>query len=121
MTKGRNRSVTPSNQLDPPPSTPLLKERGASPTKKSSKSSSSKHSSPSKASPATSPKASILRSPLGLKPSHWSKELKEVEVVTSQGWKFMSCSHCQELGQQASWLLTGCTRVNNQSEARSAS
>ena len=28
------------------------------------------------------------------------------------GWKFMSCSHCQELGQQASWLLIGCTRVN---------
>ena len=23
----------------------------------------------------------------------------------NQGWKFMSCSHCQELGQQASWLL----------------
>ena len=38
-----------------------------------------------------------------------------------QGWKFMSYSHCQELGQQASWLLIGCTRVNNQSEARSAS
>ena len=32
-----------------------------------------------------------------------------------------SCSHCQELGQQASWLLIGCTRVNNQSEARLAS
>ena len=28
--------------------------------------------------------------------------------------KFMTCSHCQELGQQASWLLIGCTRVNNQ-------
>ena len=25
----------------------------------------------------------------------------------------------QELYQQASWLLIGCTRVNNQSEARS--
>ena len=24
------------------------------------------------------------------------------------GWKFMSCSHCQELCQQASWLLIGC-------------
>ena len=35
------------------------------------------------------------------------------------GWKFMSCCHCQQLGQQASWLLIGCTRVNNQSEARS--
>ena len=30
-----------------------------------------------------------------------------------QGWKLMSCSHCQELCQQASWLLIGCTRVNN--------
>ena len=39
----------------------------------------------------------------------------------SQGWKFMSCSHCQGLGQQTSWLLIGCTRVNNQIEARSAS
>ena len=26
-----------------------------------------------------------------------------------QGWKFMSCSHCQESGQPASWLLVGCT------------
>ena len=34
---------------------------------------------------------------------------------THQGWKFMSCSHCQKLGQQASWLLIGCTRVKNQS------
>ena len=32
--------------------------------------------------------------------------------------KFMSCTHCQEWGQQASWLLIGYTRVNNQSEAR---
>ena len=38
-----------------------------------------------------------------------------------QGWKFMSCRHSQELGQQASWLVIGCTSVNNQSEARSAS
>ena len=37
-----------------------------------------------------------------------------------QGWKFVSCRHCQELGQQASWLLIGCTRVINQSEARTA-
>ena len=35
-----------------------------------------------------------------------------------QGWKFMSCGHCQELGQQASGHLIGCTRVNNQSQAR---
>ena len=40
---------------------------------------------------------------------------------TNQGWKFMSWSHCQGLGQQASWLMIGYTRVNNQSEARSAS
>ena len=36
-----------------------------------------------------------------------------------QGWKFMSCTslyHCQELGQQASWLLIGYTRQNNQLE-----
>ena len=39
----------------------------------------------------------------------------------AQGWKFMSCSHCQELCQQASWLPIDCTIVNNQSEARSAS
>ena len=37
----------------------------------------------------------------------------------TQGWKFMSCNYCPELAQQASWLLIGCTRVNNQSEARS--
>ena len=39
----------------------------------------------------------------------------------TQGWQFMSCSHCQELCQPAIWLLIGCTRVNNQSEARTAS
>ena len=45
-----------------------------------------------------------------------------LDVLTSpQGWKFMSCSHCQELCQRVSWLLIGCTRVNNQSEAISAS
>ena len=38
-----------------------------------------------------------------------------------QGRKFMSCSDCQELGQQVSWLLIGYTRVNNQSETRSVS
>ena len=41
--------------------------------------------------------------------------------VVAQGWKFMSCSQCQESCQQASWLLIGYTRVNNKSEARSAS
>ena len=34
------------------------------------------------------------------------------------GWKFMSCSYCQDLCHQASWLLIGYTRENNQSEAR---
>ena len=52
-------------------------------------------------------------------------KLENGGVVTAgqqqQGWKFLSCSQCEELGQQASWLLIGCTRVNNQSEARSAS
>ena len=40
-------------------------------------------------------------------------------AADAQGWKLMCCSHCQGLCQQASWLLIGCTRVNNQSEARS--
>ena len=39
-------------------------------------------------------------------------------VVTRDGI-FLSCS--QELCQQVSWLLIGYTRVNNQSEARTAS
>ena len=26
-------------------------------------------------------------------------------LEADQGWKFVSYSHCQELGQQASWLL----------------
>ena len=31
-------------------------------------------------------------------------------LVPRQEWEFMSCySYCQELGQQASWLLIGCT------------
>ena len=47
--------------------------------------------------------------------------VRDSPLLIQQGWKFISCSHCQELGQQASWLLIGCTRVNNQSEARSAS
>ena len=36
------------------------------------------------------------------------------EYGLTQGWKFMSSNHSQELCQQASWLLIGCTRVNNQ-------
>ena len=34
--------------------------------------------------------------------------------LVKQGWKFMSCSHCQELCQQPSWHLISCTRVDNQ-------
>ena len=30
-------------------------------------------------------------------------------AVLKQGWKLMSCSQCHQLGQQASWLLIGCT------------
>ena len=29
------------------------------------------------------------------------------DELTFQGWKLLSCSHCQELGKQASWLLIG--------------
>ena len=32
-----------------------------------------------------------------------------VSSGNNQGWKFISCSHCQELCQQESWLLIGCT------------
>ena len=38
-----------------------------------------------------------------------------------QGRKLLNCSHCQALGQQASRLLIIYIRVNNQSEARTAS
>ena len=41
--------------------------------------------------------------------------------AAAQGWKFISYSHCQGLCQKAGRLLIGYTRVNNQSEARSAS
>ena len=46
---------------------------------------------------------------------------KARDGLTDQEWKFMSCSHCEELCQRASWLLICYTRVNNQSEARSGS
>ena len=42
-------------------------------------------------------------------------------LARQQGWEFMSCSHCQELGQLASWLLISYTRVNNQLGLKSAS
>ena len=43
------------------------------------------------------------------------------DTLVVQGWKFMSCSQSQELCQQASWILIGCTRVvNNQSEVISS-
>ena len=36
-------------------------------------------------------------------------QLEDVDAarpsVMHQGWKFMIYSHCQELGQQANWLL----------------
>ena len=48
-------------------------------------------------------------------------DMTAFDITPLQGWKFMSCSHCQEVGQQASWPLIGCTRVNVQLEARSAS
>ena len=68
------------------------------------------------------PDSQVMRS---LKAEGW----QEVSIAVkwgadghSQGWKFISCSHCQELGQHADlasdWLHL---RVNNQSEARSES
>ena len=42
-------------------------------------------------------------------------------LVYNQGRNLLSYSHGQALCQKASWLLIGCTRVNNQSEASSAS
>ena len=50
-----------------------------------------------------------------------SASLYALGLPIIQGWKFMSCSHCQEFGKQKSWLLIGFTGVNNQSGARSAS
>ena len=52
---------------------------------------------------------------INVDPRRWSYDLH------TQGWKCMSCSHCQEFCQQASWLLIGYTRVNSQSEVISAS
>ena len=45
----------------------------------------------------------------------WGKHLQDLDLTCTQGWKFTSCCHCQDLAQQASWLLIGYTRVNNQS------
>ena len=51
-------------------------------------------------------------------PPHASLDGCSAETVyRTDRRKFMSCSHCQELCQQESWLLIGWTRVNNQSEA----
>ena len=36
--------------------------------------------------------------------------VRPLQLGGEQGWKLMSCSHCQELCQQASWLLIGCTQ-----------
>ena len=57
----------------------------------------------------------------GLHRVAWCVSLGWVILACEQGWKFMSCSHCQEFCQQADWLLIGCTRVINESDARSAS
>ena len=43
--------------------------------------------------------------------------LGEVEMPEgAQGWKLLNFSHGQELSQQASWLLIGCTEVNIKSD-----
>ena len=42
--------------------------------------------------------------------------VKYAATSSVQERKFMSCSHCQELCQQASWLLIGCTRVQTTSQ-----
>ena len=49
------------------------------------------------------------------------KFMESIEMITAQGWKFLSSSQCQELGQHVKLLLIGYKRVNNQSIARSAS
>ena len=48
-------------------------------------------------------------------------KLAPFELSAAQGQKLLGCSHCQELCQQENWPLIGCTRVHNQSEARSGS
>ena len=35
--------------------------------------------------------------------------MDQVRKLVNQGWKLMSYSNCQELCQQASWLLIGYT------------
>ena len=40
--------------------------------------------------------------------SVYTVDVAEDLPLGGQGWKFMSWSHCQELCQQASWLLIGC-------------
>ena len=52
-------------------------------------------------------------------PEAWIKWL--LDLFSHLGWKLLSFSQGQELGQQASWLQIGCTKGNNQSEARSVS
>ena len=46
--------------------------------------------------------------------SDWEEEEENVET---QGWKFMSCSHCQELSNLLIWLLIGCSLLCSQSGA----
>ena len=51
-------------------------------------------------------KESFVTSAYRKKMEEMAKE-EEEEERRAQGWRFMSCSHCQELGQQASWFLIG--------------
>ena len=45
---------------------------------------------------------------------------RDPQLIHLQGCKFMSCSHFSRLVSTSKpWLLIGCTRVNNQSEASS--
>ena len=39
------------------------------------------------------------------------------DVINRPGWKLLSFSQSQELSQDLTWLLIGCTRVNIQSKA----
>ena len=51
------------------------------------------------------------------------KSLREApkQVARLQGWKLLSCSNCQELGQPASWLLIGYTGVKQPTRSQISS
>ena len=45
----------------------------------------------------------------------------EVHMATNYlGWKLLSCSQCQELIKELTWLLIGCLKVEDQSGAKLA-